>query len=356
MLINLNKKIKLREYKIQPSICFISKYPVKREIFAGDFSDRLVHHYIFSELSPIYEKLFIYDSYSCRKNKGTALGIKRVESFFKAVSNNYSKKAYVLRLDIQGYFMSINKNLLYKMNKDILKEKLKDDPAKLNLLLYLLRISIFNKAQANCEIRGPIQDWEGLVKNKSLFFAKDSCGLPIGNLSSQLFSNLYLNGLDHYIKRKLKCKYYGRYVDDMVFCHQSKEYLKDIISKIDNYLTKNLNLKLHPKKIYLQEISKSCDFLGANIKIGHTRPGKRIIKNFYKYLKLASEGKASQEQLNSMLGYLKTFKSYRLRVRILQSPLGQKALKRLNLKVNNDYTKLIPDCLNKNLKKSLPKL
>ncbi len=115
-------------------------------------------------------------------------------------------------------------------------------------------------------MRGSPHDWEGLPQNKSLFYAPLGFGLPIGNLTSQLFSNIYLNNFDHYIKRQLKFKYYGRYVDDIIIIHQDKARLKIAITEIKDYLTINLGLKLHPKKIYLQPVDHGVDFLGALIK------------------------------------------------------------------------------------------
>ena len=114
------------KYQAKPSICFMVNKPVKREIFAADFRDRVVHHFIYNYISPIFEKTFINDSYSCRKNKGTNYGIKRIDHFIRSCSQNYSKDCYILKLDIRGYFMSINKNILFsKVKQHLLKQRLK---------------------------------------------------------------------------------------------------------------------------------------------------------------------------------------------------------------------------------------
>lgn len=339
---NLEKNIIKKEYNIKPSLCFISFSPIKREIFAGDFRDRIIHHLIFNELSPYYENFFINDSYSCRKNRGTSYGIKRVDSFMKSVSNNYKKPSYVLKLDIKGYFMNIKQDILYKQNKEIIKKLFRNDINKKNELLYLIRKIIFNNPTNNCKIRGSKSDWKDLPKDKSLFFQPIHRGLPIGNLTSQLFANLYLNQLDHFIKEKLKCHYYGRYVDDMIFFHRDKNFLKQIILIIDSYLEKNLGLKLHKKKIYLQEIHKGVVFLGAMIKPGRVYIANRTKINFYKSLKNANKEDKdySIKKINSYLGIIKKYKSFKLRKKYLDSSVGKNALKILNCEVNSDYSKI----------------
>ncbi len=144
-LLELQENIKQKKYYIKPSLCFINFHPIKREIMAGDFSDRVVHHIIFNALSPHYDPLFINDAYSCRKNKGTSYGIKRAKYFMRKVSDNYKKKAYVMKLDIKGYFMSIDQNILYHQNKILVKKYYSKQETKKNTLLYLLKKIIFNE-------------------------------------------------------------------------------------------------------------------------------------------------------------------------------------------------------------------
>lgn len=335
---DLKNTITNRHYYIKPSLCFIAFTPVKREIFAGDFSDRIIHHLIFAKLNQYYDPLFINDCYSCRKNRGTSFGIKRIANFLYLTSSKHGNTAYVMKLDIAGYFMNIDRKILYKQNQKLIKRFLKKDPAQRNLLLYLLKKVIFNNPTANCYLRGSHSDWKGLPKNKSLFYTPPGKGLPIGNLTSQLFGNVYLNDFDHFIKEKLKCHYYGRYVDDMVFVHESKEYLKTLIPKIENYLQKNLGLNLHPKKIYLQSIDKGVPFLGMIIKPYSIYPGKRIRYNFISALRQAEKTKKGIESINSYLGMMKNYNSYKFRKKHLESPLGKSALKALKASVNDDYT------------------
>jgi retron-type reverse transcriptase len=157
------------QYEPKPSICFIVDKPVKREIFAADFRDRVIHHFIFNYISPIFEKTFINDSYSCRKEKGTHYGIKRMYHFIRSCSQNYTKDCYILKLDIKGYFMAMNKTLIYKkVREELTKQKNKID-FDLPLVLYLIEKTLFNDPKINCKIKGKKTDWEGLPETKSFF-------------------------------------------------------------------------------------------------------------------------------------------------------------------------------------------
>jgi RNA-directed DNA polymerase len=331
-LIQLSKEIIDESYVINRSICFISFKPLKREIFAADFQDRIIHHFIFNYINSIFENSFINDSYSCRKGKGTSYGIKRLNHFIRSCSLNYSKNCYILKLDIKGYFMSINKDILYKK----IEEKLnitKHPNLKIFNKAWLLRLIhqiIFNDPTKGCVMKGDKKDWSGLPKSKSLFYAKTKTGLPIGNLTSQLFGNIYLDDFDHFVKYKLGCRYYGRYVDDMVIVHEDKEYLKSIIPIIKEYLADNLFLELHPKKIYLQPIQNGVSFLGVFIKPHRNYILNKTKGNFYKKIQewnallIKDEANFTDQykrsflsSTNSYVGMLKNFNTYRLRERVL---------------------------------------
>jgi hypothetical protein len=274
-LFKLYKEIKERRYIPQKSICFINYYPVKREIFAADFRDRVVHHFIYNHIYNIFERTFIHDAYSCRQEKGTLFGIKRLDKFIRSCSQNYKKDCYILKLDISGYFMNIDKMILYRKVETILAEYKKHiQGTSLDMLLYLIRNVIFDDPTKQCHIKGSKKEWQGLPRDKSLFYSGENKGLPIGNLTSQLFSNVYLNDFDYYMKYDLGCRYYGRYVDDFFVVSYDKEFLKEVIQKAGEYLWENCFLRLHPNKIYLQHFSKGVDFLGAYIK-----PGRIYIKN-----------------------------------------------------------------------------
>jgi len=149
--------------------------------------------------------------------------------------------------------MSMDRPILYQKIEKALKRFNGTANFDLNLILWLIRKVIFNDPTQNCVIRGRKENWQGLPKTKSLFFARENRGLPIGNLTSQLFGNVYLNDFDHFVKHRLGMKYYGRYVDDIVIAHEDKEYLKSIIPILREYLQNQLSLELHPDKVYLHE-------------------------------------------------------------------------------------------------------
>ena len=325
-----------RRYEIGKSICFMVKKPVRREVFAADFRDRIVHHLIFNAINPIFEKDFIKDSYSCRVGKGTSYGIKRVDHFIRSCSGNYRKECWILKLDISGYFMSMNRNILYAKIEKRLKDHFSRTDAgavgpatsvnaELDLLLYLIEKVIYNDPTGNCSVKGSRQDWVGLPKSKSLFFAKAGTGFPIGNLTSQLFGNIYLDGFDHFVKGTLGIRHYGRYVDDMVLVHGDRELLKRVTAGIGEYLEKELGLSLHPKKRYLQYFQKGVAFLGTFIRPGRIYIGRRTKTNFYGMIRLYNGMVAGGrtfgreeiggliERVNSYLGLMLHYETFRLR-------------------------------------------
>ncbi len=366
-LLKLYEEIINKTYEIKSSICFVNFSPVQREIFAADFRDRILHHLIYNYISPYFEKIFINDSYSCRKDKGTHYGIKRLNHFIRSCSNNYKNDCYILKLDIKGYFMAINKNILFSQVKNTLSQYCFVDPTgqaiekynksinfDIDLILWLIKKIIFNDSTKNCQIKGGKEDWKGLPKDKSLFFANNNCGLPIGNLTSQLFGNVYLNDFDHFIKNNLCVKYYGRYVDDFVILHQDREYLKSLIPVLTEYLQTNLSLTLHPKKIYLQHYTKGVKFLGTVIKPYRIYTGNRTKGNFYDTIqywnKIIRQNKLhilNKEQereflssINSYLGIMKHYNTYKLRKKMLLENLS--AYFYNYFYITNNYSKLAP--------------
>ena len=355
-LFELYEEIKNGKYEVSRSICFISFEPVQREIFAGDFRDRVVHHLIYNYISPLFERLFIHDSYSCRIGKGTSCGIKRLDHFIRSCSRNYTQDCYILKLDIKGYFMSMDRSILYQKVEKTINRFQKIADFDIDLMLRLIHTIIFHDSTKNCIVKGKREDWIGLPKSKSLFYAKKNKGLPIGNLTSQLFGNVYLNDFDHFIKYKLGCRYYGRYVDDFVIVHSDKEYLKSIISILRNYLQVHLSIELHPKKIYLQHFSKGVDFLGTAIKPYRIYIRNRTKGSFYKKIqywnnflieKRRSHDKFTKEDtnqflssVNSYLGIMANYNTYKLRKKILRQNLS--AYFWNNFYISNHYSKLVP--------------
>jgi hypothetical protein len=334
-LFELYEEIKNRKYKIGPSICFVIKEPTLREVFAANFRDRIVHHLVYNYISPFFERLFINDNYSCRIRKGTSYGIKRLDHFIRSCSRNYTRDCYILKLDIKGYFVSIDRLILDQKVKRVLSHYKNIINFDLDLVLYLLEKIIFNDPTQNCILKGKKENWESLPQDKSLFFTEKGKGLPIGNLTSQLFGNVYLNDFDHFVKYKLGIKYYSRYVDDFVIVHPDKEYLKSIIPQLRGYLKSNLYLEIHPKKIYLQHFSKGVNFLGVVIKPYRLYISNRIKGNFYQkvqywnnffaerwYKIIGEEIKQFLFSMNSYLGIMKYYNTYKLRKKILTQNLS----------------------------------
>ena len=321
-LIELCNEINNGTYQPGKSIAFIVNKPVKREIFAADFRDRVVHHLIINKLNPYFECQFIFDSYACRTGKGTHFGIQRIERFIRQCSLNYSRDCYILKLDIQGFFMHINKHILFNRLNTFISQNYQEPD--LTLIVELCSKVIYNDCIKNCVIKGSRRNWNGLPSSKSLFHSPENCGLPIGNLTSQIFANFYLNIFDHFIKHDLGIRYYGRYVDDFVLVHHDKEYLKSLIPIITGFLSSNLNLTLHPKKVYLQHFSKGVKFLGAVIMPHRIYIANRTKGNFYTAIQRQNEivrhHKPTKEDrmkfissMNSYLGIMKHYKSYKLR-------------------------------------------
>jgi hypothetical protein len=276
-LFSLQKELLTKKYKPGRSICFVVREPVPREIFAGNFRDRVVQHLLVREVESQEEKDLIFDTFSCRKNKGTHSAVNRLKEFIGRASDNYSKKVYYAKLDISGFFMSIDQHILYKNFRD-LALKCKRNLIWQKDLFWLAETIIFYKPTQNYLIKGDRSLFSLVPNRKSLFCSNKGKGLPIGNHSSQFFANLYLNELDQFVKRKLKCKYYIRYVDDIVILAENKKKLKSFRDEINYFLIKSLNLELNDKKTIIQPLDKGIDFLGYFIKLGYSLVRRRVVK------------------------------------------------------------------------------
>ena len=338
-IFKLSTEIETRAYKPLREIAFIVNKPVKREIFAADFRDRVVHHLLFGYISPIIEKYLIYDCYSCRKGKGTSSGIQRAGKFLRSCSENYRKDCYIMQMDISGYFMSINRELLYNKVNGMLRteyQKLallgKVIPFDAVMVDFLLQKTIFRNPAENCMIKGSRSCWDGLPANKSLFYASEGCGLPIGNLSSQLFGNVFLNDFDHWMKQNMSFSHYGRYVDDFFVIHPDKPYLLKVLPKIADYLKMNEKLTLHPNKTKIKHYKSGFLFLGAVIKPYRLYIANRVNGNFYQALekqnKIIRNHKPTDEEksqfissMNSYLGIMKRYKTYKIRKQMIKNRL-----------------------------------
>lgn len=333
-IIELRNNLVNGTYVISPSICFIINDPVQREVFAADFRDRIIHHLIYNYIYELFDHHFIYDSYSCRLEKSTHFGIKRIEHFLRSSTQNYSCDAYILKLDIKWFFMHIDKHILFEKIKQKLSSFVKEDAQRAggfkksrltidyDFLLRLIHQVIFHDSTRDCIIKWSKSDRDWLPDDKSLFHSPNDTGLAIWNLTSQLFANIYLDSLDKYVKYELWFSYYGRYVDDFVIIDTDKQKLLQAISKIRDFLTDKLHLTLHPKKIYFQHYSKWVQFLWAYIKPCRTYIRKRTIGNFYKKIQEVNKSETFDKELtqsivNSYLWILSHYKTYKIRKKIL---------------------------------------
>ena len=276
-LFSLLRELKQKTYKPGQSICFAVDKPTLREIFAATFRDRVVHHLLILELLKLGERIFIYDSYACRKGKGTHKAVKRLKSFIHQITRNSTQGGYYLHLDISGFFMSIDQNILYSILERLVLRQKRSETWKQDLL-WLAKTIIFSKPTSNFRTKGNLSLLASIPAKKSLFHVKIDQGLPIGNYSSQFFANLYLNELDQFIKRKLKCLYYVRYVDDLILLSKDKEELKRWREEVKTFLEKNLNMEINERKTKIQSLKNGVDFLGYLIKPKCTLVRKDVVK------------------------------------------------------------------------------
>lgn len=320
-------------YTMRPSICFVVSNPVLREVVAADFRDRIVHHYIYDYLNPQLERELIDDCYSCREGKGTGYGVDRLEHHILSCSENYTRECWCLQLDISGYFMSIDRKILCRKALALMErvgrqrnekgQRLADLP-KHGFVEQLMRKVILYDPLENCEMR----DFKGLFamlpRSKSLRYAPEGVGLPIGNLTSQMFSNLYMNGFDQWVKRTLKVRHYGRYVDDTYFISTDKLWLETLEERVDYYLRTNLGIRLNRGKTKLTEVRKGVTFLGIHLKPFRRYVRKSTLKRMRRqaitmtHVGAESLGRQAVRirltaQANSMLGMLNHTRSYRQR-------------------------------------------
>lgn len=325
-LVELRDEIYERRYIPLPSICFIITDPKRREIFAANFRDRIVHHLYYNYTYELFNKTFIEDSYSCRNNKGTHYGIKRLAKHIKEESENYTKKTYALKMDIKGYFIHINRVLLLSivnntldkmMNRRMSNSNLKYcDVIDFSMIKYLNRVIILLNPIKNCIVRSKPSEWYLLDKLKSLFYSDEDCGLPIGNLTSQLFSNVYLNVLDQYMKRELHCKHYGRYVDDFYVISTDIEFLKNVISSVSKFMKEELHLEIQTKKTIIIDVKYGVEFLGGFVKPHRiylsNRTIKRMNRKLYRFQTYGTD-KDVGRMVNSYLGMFSHYKSNRVK-------------------------------------------
>lgn len=321
-IVSLRNSILEYRYKPSASVTFVIFDPMVREIFAAPFRDRVVHHFLYNMQAGWWDRRFIYDSYSCRNNKGTLFGAQRAQRFMQKVTDNYAKKAYIVKLDIRGYFMSLPREKLYERVKWGLQEQFRDVMGdRMGYQIYkicdfLWRRILFDDPASKAWRRGSIVNWDEkiLPPEKSLFMQPPGQGIVIGNLTSQLVSNIYLDQLDRFIFYDLGYKNYGRYVDDFFIMVPEEEYekLKNDIPRIEYFLKSNLGLTLHAKKRYCQDVWKGMSFLGARVYPYCLYPSDRLQKKFWRAAQELVYGNREMESIVSYLGIMLHLNSEKL--------------------------------------------
>ena len=280
-IISLHCELVTKKYSHSAYQHFKISDPKPRDIHKASVRDRLLHHALHRMLSPFFIKTFISDSNSCQIGKGTHRALKRFEQFTRAVSQNNTHTTWVLKCDIRKFFANIDQTILLA----IISRYIPDQD-----ITWLLGVIIgsFNSGTK-------------------------SVGLPLGNLTSQLFVNIYMNEFDQFVKHKLKAKYYIRYADDFVIMHRDKDILMDILPKVKSFLSEQLKLSLHPDKVFIKTGASGVDFLGwvhfPNHRVLRTTTKRRMFKR----MKM-SEGKS--EVVSSYLGLISHGNSKKLKRRI----------------------------------------
>ena len=335
-LVQLLDEVNSRQYKIGKSICFVVKYPRFREVFAGQFRDRIIHHYIALRLEPLFESQFSDRTYNCRKGKGQLAGIRQLQQDIREVSENYTKDAYVMGIDLKGFFMSISKPLLAKMVDDFIVENYHGDDKE--DLRWLCSMVVMHHPEKDCEKKSADYLWEFLPKEKSLFTNGEDKGVAIGNLFAQLFANFLLSKLDW--KIDYYCKHHVRYVDDMVLVARRKETLLLLMPMIRETLA-SLGLRLNEKKFYFQHYSKGVRFVGAIIKRDRIYSVDNTVNNYRKSVRnlngAAKTGNLEHiekctQSVNSYLGIFSHYNEYGTKRKIIKEELDKESWKYFTVK------------------------
>lgn len=296
--------------------------PVQREIFAAPYVDRILHHWVVGIIMKWQDKRLIYDSYSCRKGKGTLFGIKRLQHHILSASQNMTRPAYVVQLDISGYFMHIDREILYKRVISGIDQQfpLERRDRRYTILKWAVGQIIFDDPTEDVRLEGTYRDWMGLPEDKSLMLQPPGKGMVIGNYTSQTFSNVYLDPLDRFITMTLGYKHYGRYVDDFYIIVTEDELpkLKQDIEAIQVFLA-GYNLSINRKKTKVTEVHKGIKFLGAVVRGHKIFPGRRVVRNFFKAAYLVAAGEKDPDVIVSYLGLLSHFNAGRIIRRVFDS-------------------------------------
>ena len=293
-------------YRPGRSICFVITRPKPREVWAADFRDRIVHHLLYNRVAPRFYASFIVDSCACIPGRGTLYGARRLEANIRSITQNWSKPAHYLKLDLANFFVSIDKRIV----RELLAKRIAE-PYWMQLAEQIL----FHDPRADFELRGSPELLQRVPKHKRLTSQPATHGLPIGNLSSQFFANVLLDALDQHIKHALRCKHYVRYVDDMVLLHESPQWLNAARVDIDVWLPERLGLRLNPTKTILQPVARGVDFVGHVIRPWHRVTRKRTVNEAMRRVREIGASDLHQTA-NSYFGLLRQAKSHHQRAQL----------------------------------------
>jgi retron-type reverse transcriptase len=292
-LLELHDDLIAGTYRPGRSICFVVTRPKAREVWAAAFRDRVVHHLLYNHVAPRFYASFIADSCACIPGRGTLYAAKRLESKIRSASENWSKPIFYLKCDLANFFVAIDKAVLRKQLEARITE-----PWWLALATQIL----MHDPREDYETRSPAHLFNRVPQHKRLVAQPARLGLPIGNLSSQFFANVYLDALDQFAKHTLRAKHYIRYVDDFVFLHESPQQLNQWLAEVEAFLPR-LGAKLNPTKTILQPVDRGVDFVGHVIKPWRRSTRKRSLAQA---LKRTAEAPAEdlRETANSYFGLL----------------------------------------------------
>lgn len=327
-----------RIYAPKASVCFIVTRPTFREIFAANFRDRIVQHWICIRLEPLFDKRHREQgdvSHNCRKGYGTSSAINSLERDIIEVSQGYTKDAWVCKIDIQSFFMSIDTRILWEFLEAFIKAEYKGDD--IDTLLYLTEVTVKHRPQENCIRKSPLEFWDLLAAHKSLFNNPEFIGLAIGNITSQLEANFDMSFYIEIIMPEAKERgaKIEQFVDDVACVAPDIETCKWFKKRSEKILREKLNLKIHPNKFYCQHVTKGVKFVGQVIMPGRRYISNRTVGNFVNELRNAerlcqrlSAGKITAAGLtelrhhvcsiNSYLGFMVHCASFRMREKIFK--------------------------------------
>jgi RNA-directed DNA polymerase len=310
-LMQLHRELQDQTWEPSRLSCFVVIHPRPREIWASDFRDRIVQCVFYNRWRERYHNSFIYDTYACIPGRGALHGANRIARMMRQASKNYTTNAFVLKADIANFFVSIDKTVL----EQILLKTITTEWDR-----WIVEKILWTDIRSNALIKSKRSLLKLVPAHKSLFNAPQREGLPIGNLTSQFFANIYLNELDQYAKHHLKLRYYGRYVDDIVLFGESGQELSSKLTQLDAFAHEHLRLTFHPNKTYVNKVQHGVNFVGYII-LPHRRYLRRsILSNLMQKLEdpIFMADADVPASVNSYLGMLRHVNGYKARRKVCQ--------------------------------------